>query len=152
MTNTSSPRTFSSMTTKTSLSGKRRILALVSGVSSTRAMLWASVRLELPASSFIARPFDRSPLVRGFYQRRRGGQGRSTFEHDRREQTSVIGRSLANGPAVGEEQRLLGDGVAADPFGLADARRGEPRQDIARQVEKALVHRRSGRKEAGVGR
>ena len=57
MTNTSSPRTFSSMVTNTSLSANRRTCALVSGMSRYSAMCVASVRLELPASSFIGRLF-----------------------------------------------------------------------------------------------
>ena len=63
MTNTSSPRTFSSMTTKTSLSAKRRTWALVSGSVQILAMASARARLELPASSFIDRVVFVSPMA-----------------------------------------------------------------------------------------
>src|SRR5206468_5816990 len=64
MMNASEPRTFSSTSTKISLSAKRRTLALVSGMSRPWAMAWASTGLELPATSLIE-PFladiDASP-------------------------------------------------------------------------------------------
>src|SRR5882762_1627851 len=64
MMNASEPRTFSSTSTKISLSAKRRTLALVSGRSRPSAMACASAGLELPATSLIE-PFladiDASP-------------------------------------------------------------------------------------------
>ena len=60
----SEPRTFSWISTKISMSAKRRTLALVSGRSSPSAMACASAGLELPATSLIE-PFladiDASP-------------------------------------------------------------------------------------------
>ena len=53
MTNTSSPRTFSNISTNTSISAKRRILAFVSGILSPVAMASASGRLPLQATTFI---------------------------------------------------------------------------------------------------
>src|SRR6266700_7240706 len=53
MMNASEPRTFSSTSTKISLSAKRRTLALVSGRSSPWAMACAKAGLELPATSLI---------------------------------------------------------------------------------------------------
>ena len=53
MTNTSSPRTFSWISTKTSMSAKRCTVALVSSTRSDAAMASARGRLLLPASSFI---------------------------------------------------------------------------------------------------
>src|SRR5206468_12432741 len=62
--NASEPRTFSRISTKISLSAKRRTLALVSGRCSQLAISWASTGLELPATSLIE-PFlaaiDASP-------------------------------------------------------------------------------------------
>src|SRR5205823_6223622 len=62
--NTSEPRTLSRISTKISLSAKRRTLALVSGRCSQLAISWASTGLELPATSLIE-PFlaaiDASP-------------------------------------------------------------------------------------------
>src|ERR1700759_1082025 len=49
----SEPRTFSWISTKTSMSAKRRTTALVSGSPSPSAMAWASAGLELPAISLI---------------------------------------------------------------------------------------------------
>src|SRR5882757_3808629 len=64
MMNASEPRTFSRISTKISLSAKRRTLALVSGISRPSAMACASAGLELPATSLIE-PFladiDASP-------------------------------------------------------------------------------------------
>src|SRR4051812_38770660 len=64
MMNASEPRTFSSTSTKISLSAKRRTLALVSGMSSPSAIACAKAGLELPATSLIE-PFladiDASP-------------------------------------------------------------------------------------------
>src|SRR5439155_2378387 len=64
MMNASEPRTFSRISTKISLSAKRRTLALVSGRCSQLAISWASTGLELPATSLIE-PFlaaiDASP-------------------------------------------------------------------------------------------
>src|SRR4029450_4318364 len=54
MTNTSVPRTFSWISTKISMSAKRRTTALVSGVARYAAIAWASAGLELPATSLIA--------------------------------------------------------------------------------------------------
>src|SRR3954447_10160784 len=60
----SEPRTFSRISTKISLSAKRRTLALASGRCSHSAICWASTGLELPATSLIE-PFladiDASP-------------------------------------------------------------------------------------------
>ena len=56
MTNTSAPRTFSWISTKISMSAKRRTTALVSGVPMYLPMAAASTGLELPATSLIA-PF-----------------------------------------------------------------------------------------------
>src|SRR5205085_7741603 len=62
--NTSEPRTFSWISTKISMSAKRRTTALVSGSSSSPAMALAKAGLELPATSLIE-PFladiDASP-------------------------------------------------------------------------------------------
>src|SRR5436853_5000116 len=62
--NTSEPRTFSWISTKISMSAKRRTTALVSGSSSSPAMALANAGLELPATSLIE-PFladiDASP-------------------------------------------------------------------------------------------
>src|ERR1700722_7552485 len=62
----SEPRTFSRISTKISLSAKRRRLALVSGRCSHSAMAFAITGLELPATSLIE-PFladiDASPRV-----------------------------------------------------------------------------------------
>ena len=64
MMKTSEPRTFSWISTKISMSAKRRTLALVSGRCSQLAISWASTGLELPATSLIE-PFladiDASP-------------------------------------------------------------------------------------------
>src|SRR5882757_2713931 len=64
MMNASEPRTFSRISTKISLSAKRRTLALASGRCSHSAISWASTGLELPATSLIE-PFladiDASP-------------------------------------------------------------------------------------------
>src|SRR5204863_4798206 len=64
MMNASEPRTFSRISTKISLSAKRRTLALVSGRFSQLAISWARTGLELPATSLIE-PFladiDASP-------------------------------------------------------------------------------------------
>src|SRR5690349_8620888 len=54
MTKTSSPRTFSSISTKTSMSEKRRTLALVSGRFRYVEMASASGRLLLQVRIFIA--------------------------------------------------------------------------------------------------
>ena len=54
--NMSSPRTFSSTSTKISLSEKRRILALTSGSASLAEMASASGRLLLPVRIFIVKP------------------------------------------------------------------------------------------------
>src|ERR1700744_810287 len=56
MMKTSEPRTFSSTSTKISLSAKRRTLALVSGKFSQSAISLASAGLELPATS-LREPF-----------------------------------------------------------------------------------------------
>src|SRR5437660_1524181 len=61
MTNMSSPRTFSRISTKISLSEKRRMLALTSGKASLAEIASASGRLLLPVSIFI----DRGPLPPG---------------------------------------------------------------------------------------
>src|ERR1700761_6359100 len=53
MMKTSEPRTFSSTSTKISLSAKRRTLALVSGKFSQSAISLASAGLELPATSLM---------------------------------------------------------------------------------------------------
>src|SRR3981189_3154044 len=64
MMNTSEPRTFSWISTKISMSAKRRTTALVSGRCSQLAISCASAGLELPATSLIE-PFladiDASP-------------------------------------------------------------------------------------------
>ena len=54
ITNTSAPRTFSWISTKISMSAKRRTTALLSGMARWAAMASASARLELPATSLIA--------------------------------------------------------------------------------------------------
>src|SRR5215475_4760173 len=54
ITKTSLPRTFSWISTKISMSAKRRTTALVSGVARWAAMASASAGLELPATSLIA--------------------------------------------------------------------------------------------------
>src|SRR3989304_4768158 len=56
MTKQSAPRTFSWISTKTSMSAKRRTTALVSGVLRYSAICCAKAGLELPATSLIA-PF-----------------------------------------------------------------------------------------------
>src|SRR6187401_34663 len=56
MTNTSSPRTFSRISTKISLSEKRRMFALTSGKASLAAMASASGLLLLPVRIFMAKP------------------------------------------------------------------------------------------------
>src|ERR1700716_4002106 len=53
MMNASEPRTFSSTSTKISLSAKRRTLALVSGRCSHSEIACAKAGLELPATSLI---------------------------------------------------------------------------------------------------
>src|SRR5579872_2806342 len=53
ITNTSEPRTFSWISTKISMSAKRRTTALVSGRSNQLAISLARVGLELPATSLI---------------------------------------------------------------------------------------------------
>src|SRR5580658_4674729 len=53
ITKTSEPRTFSWISTKISMSAKRRTIAFVSGRSSQLAISFASVGLELPATSLI---------------------------------------------------------------------------------------------------
>ena len=53
MTKMSSPRTFSSTSTKTSISAKRRMLALVSGILSAAEIASLSGRLLLQAISFM---------------------------------------------------------------------------------------------------
>jgi hypothetical protein len=53
MTNTSSPRTFSRISTKISSSAKRRTFAWVSGISRYSAIALASGRFELPAINFM---------------------------------------------------------------------------------------------------
>src|SRR5437762_9141005 len=62
--NASEPRTFSWISTKISMSAKRRTLALVRARFSQLAISWASAGLELPATSLIE-PFlaaiDASP-------------------------------------------------------------------------------------------
>ena len=55
MMKTSSPRTFSWISTNTSMSAKRCTVALVSSTRSEAAMASARGRLLLPASSFIER-------------------------------------------------------------------------------------------------
>src|ERR1700746_1311985 len=76
ITNTSSPRTFSWISTNTSMSAKRRIEARVRGSFSVAATASASGRLLLQATIFIplgcqggssGRPFDAGVLA--FYQR-----------------------------------------------------------------------------------
>src|SRR6267378_1252539 len=66
MMKTSEPRTFSWISTKISMSAKRRTVALVSGRCSQSAISCASTGLELPATSLIE-PFladiDASPRV-----------------------------------------------------------------------------------------
>ncbi len=54
MTKTSVPRTFSWISTNTSMSAKRRTTALVNGLSRYSEMPLASAGLELPATSLIA--------------------------------------------------------------------------------------------------
>src|SRR5882672_9662474 len=49
----SEPRTFSRISTKISLSAKRRTLALASGRCSQLAISWAKAGLELPATSLM---------------------------------------------------------------------------------------------------
>ena len=56
MTNTSSPRTFSWISTKISMSEKRRMLALTSGKARLAEIASASGRLLLPVRIFISRP------------------------------------------------------------------------------------------------
>src|SRR6185503_18266035 len=56
MTNTSSPRTFSRISTKISLSEKRRMLARTSGKASLAEMASASGLLLLPVRIFMAKP------------------------------------------------------------------------------------------------
>src|SRR5664279_6079191 len=58
ITKTSAPRTFSWISTKTSISAKRLTTALVSVVLRYPAICWASAGLELPATSLIAPFFD----------------------------------------------------------------------------------------------
>src|ERR1700754_3169767 len=53
ITNTSEPRTFSWISTKISMSAKRRTTALVIGTPRCLAMAAASAGLELPATSLI---------------------------------------------------------------------------------------------------
>src|SRR6202051_2489954 len=53
MMNASEPRTFSSTSTKISLSAKRRTLALVRGICSHAEIACASAGLELPATSLM---------------------------------------------------------------------------------------------------
>ena len=81
--NTSSPRTFSSISTKISISEKRRTLALVSGrlrnaeIASAKGRLLLPVRIFMPSSLGLRRrdrgsvgPPDPSPPgARGTYQR-----------------------------------------------------------------------------------
>ena len=55
-TNMSSPRTFSRISTKISLSEKRRILAFTNGKASLAEMASASGLLLLPVRIFIAKP------------------------------------------------------------------------------------------------
>src|SRR5690242_1816590 len=56
MTNTSSPRTFSRISTKISLSEKRRMFAFTRGRASLTAMASASGLLLLPVRIFMAKP------------------------------------------------------------------------------------------------
>src|SRR5476649_1573994 len=78
MTKTSAPRTFSWISTKTSISAKRLTTALVSVVLRYSAICWASAGLELPATSLIAPFFDiqnphaRVALAAWSYQGREG--------------------------------------------------------------------------------
>src|SRR6478752_8020680 len=116
---TSSPRTFSSMVTQTSLSANRFTWALVSGTSRCAATASASVRLELPASSFMGAPQTNSlwaGLVAGARE-----SARLSLQHDRAEQASVVGFAQLEGAPVGEEEVRLGAGVAADPLAGFDA-------------------------------
>src|SRR6185312_10482160 len=56
MTNTSSPRTFSRISTKISLSANRRMLAFTSGRANLAEMASASGLLLLPVRIFMAKP------------------------------------------------------------------------------------------------
>src|SRR6187401_2915293 len=78
----SAPRTFSWISTKTSMSAKRRTTALVRGVLRYSAIAWASGGFELPATSLMA-PFlpdiDTNPqrlarARRGHNKAGKGGQ------------------------------------------------------------------------------
>src|SRR5229473_8573068 len=82
MMNTSEPRTFSWISTKISMSAKRRTMALVGGRCSRLAISCASTGLELPATSLIE-PFladieasprallDTTFSISGYSQKRR---------------------------------------------------------------------------------
>ena len=69
MMKTSSPRTFSSISTKTSMSENRRMLARVSGrlrnalIASASGRLLLPVRIFMPVPCSAARPPPASPLL-----------------------------------------------------------------------------------------
>ena len=91
MTKTSSPRTFSWISTNTSMSAKRCTVALVSSTRSDAAIASASGRLLLPASSFIGRGSVRADLTgeAAFYQRCQS-RGRTTTMAGRADEFLVL--------------------------------------------------------------
>src|SRR5258706_1373253 len=93
MTKTSLPRTFSWISTKISMSAKRRTIALVSGVARWDAIASASAGLELPATSLIAPLLGRIAVSRREASRARGAlitRRRQGWQYDRQGRTAVV--------------------------------------------------------------
>src|ERR1043166_9199794 len=135
MTNRSSPRTFSWISTKISWSAKRRTMHSASFMPRYAAIPSASVRLEFPATSFIVRP---AGGARGKCGERRGG---AAALYQRRVSAGNRPRTSDAGP-VGEGV----DGLARcviDHVEL-DGRPGVDRPDLRRLLARETMHPVSG--------
>src|ERR1700724_3206361 len=101
-TKTSLPRTFSWISTKISMSAKRRTTALVRGVARWAAMASASAGLELPATSLIAPLFGRI-AVSWLGAGARGAlitSGRRGWQYGRRHEGGIV-PEFRHGPVSG---------------------------------------------------
>src|ERR1700692_394326 len=151
MMKTSEPRTFSWISTKISMSAKRRTTALVSGTCSQSEISCAKAGLELPATSLIE-PFladiDNSPRVlletmfsiSGYPQNRHVYDERGDIKEvaplatrrDRFSCAKSVAADISLAGAVGERHRSIRSG--RDRVGAAHRRAAAPARRCGRRL------------------